>query len=237
VSSFVRWIAVVSFVVAAACAFAAQGQETILVEAEGFETLGGCQMGSPVVLAHGLGRPVKDAVTAVVVPGAGDYRVWVRTRDWAATFNAPGTPGRFQLLVNDKALAATFGTKGAAWHWQDGGTVTLPQGKATLALHDLTGFDGRCDAIVLTRDATFRPPNAGEAMAAWRRKLLGLPATPPDAGEFDLVVVGGGMSGCCAALAAARLGLEVALIQNRPVRPRARAAGRRQRRHRQAVRR
>ena len=225
-SSSVRWIAVVSLVlVSATAAVAAQGQETILVEAEGFDDLGGWvidqqymdQMGSPVVLAHGLGRPVKDAVTAVELPAAGDYRVWVRTRDWAATFNAPGTPGRFKVLVNGKALAATFGTEGAAWHWQDGGAVTLPNGKATLALHDLTGFDGRCDAIVLTRDPRLAPPNAGEAMAAWRRTLLGLPATPPNAGEFDLVVVGGGMSGCCAALAAARLGLEVALIQNRPV--------------------
>ncbi|HEX40773.1 MAG TPA: FAD-dependent oxidoreductase, partial [Phycisphaerales bacterium] len=34
---------------------------------------------------------------------------------------------------------------------------------------------------------------------------------------FDLVVVGGGMAGCCTAVAAARLGLQVALIQDRPV--------------------
>ena len=35
--------------------------------------------------------------------------------------------------------------------------------------------------------------------------------------EFDLVVVGGGIGGCCTAVAAARLGCKVALIQNRPV--------------------
>ena len=210
---------------AATAVVAAEGPGTVLVEAEGFAKLGGWvidqqyvdQMGSPVVLAHGLGRPVADAATTVALPAAGAYRVWVRTRDWAATFNAPGTPGRFQLLVNGKALATTFGTRGAAWHWQDGGTVTLRQGKVALALHDLTGFDGRCDAIVLTRDPTLAPPNAGAAMAAWRRKLLGLAARPRDAGQFDLVVVGGGMSGCCAAVSAARLGLDVALIQNRPV--------------------
>lgn len=33
----------------------------------------------------------------------------------------------------------------------------------------------------------------------------------------DLAVVGGGIAGCCAAMAAARLGLRVALVQNRPV--------------------
>ena len=209
----------------ATVALGAEGQDAILVEAEGFKHLGGWvidqqymdQIGSPVLLAHGLGRPVEDAETTVDLPAAGPYRVWVRTRDWAATFRAPGTPGKFQVLINSKALSATFGTEGAQWRWQDGGTVTLPQGKTTLALHDLTGFDGRCDAIVLARDAKFVPPNAGKAMAAWRRERLGLPEAPPDAGQFDLVVVGGGMAGCCAAIAAARLGLEVALIQNRPV--------------------
>jgi glycine/D-amino acid oxidase-like deaminating enzyme len=34
---------------------------------------------------------------------------------------------------------------------------------------------------------------------------------------FDLVVVGGGIAGCCTAISAARLGSRVALIQNRPV--------------------
>jgi len=38
-----------------------------------------------------------------------------------------------------------------------------------------------------------------------------------DAGSFDLVVVGGGMAGITSAVAAARLGLQVALIQDRPV--------------------
>ena len=33
----------------------------------------------------------------------------------------------------------------------------------------------------------------------------------------DLVVVGGGMAGCCAAITAARAGLRVALVQDRPV--------------------
>jgi len=38
-----------------------------------------------------------------------------------------------------------------------------------------------------------------------------------DAGSFDLVVVGGGMAGLTSAVAAARLGSKVALIQDRPV--------------------
>jgi len=44
-----------------------------------------------------------------------------------------------------------------------------------------------------------------------------IPIIPSEAGEYDLVVVGGGMAGCCTAVSAARRGCQVALIQNRPV--------------------
>src|SRR6056297_3225242 len=35
--------------------------------------------------------------------------------------------------------------------------------------------------------------------------------------EYELIVVGGGLSGICASIAAAREGIKTALIQNRPV--------------------
>jgi hypothetical protein len=174
-------------------------------------------MGSPYLLAHGLGRPVADATTEVELPAAGRYRVWVRTKDWVARWKAPGTPGRFQLLVSGKPLETTFGTEGAAWHWQDGGGVDISQRRVRLALHDLTGFEGRCDAILFSLDAKFAPPNRDPEMAAFRRACLGMPEQPEPAGEFDFVVTGGGIAGTCAALSAARLGVKVALIQDRPV--------------------
>ncbi len=197
----------------------------ILVEAEGFADRGGWvidqqamdQMGSPYLLAHGLGVPVADAVTTVAVPSAGIYRVLVRTRDWVATWKAPGTPGKFQLAINGRVLDTLFGVEGAAWHWQEGGKVELPAGSVKLALHDLTGFNGRCDAILLTTDDGLVPPNEGAAMETFRRKALGLSGVPEDGGRYDLVVVGGGMAGCCAAVSAARLGCRVALIHDRPV--------------------
>ncbi|HEY8458346.1 MAG TPA: FAD-dependent oxidoreductase [Actinopolymorphaceae bacterium] len=40
---------------------------------------------------------------------------------------------------------------------------------------------------------------------------------PAEEHEFDLVVVGGGLAGLCAAVAAAREGLRVAIVQDRPV--------------------
>jgi hypothetical protein len=197
----------------------------VLVEAEGFGDLGGWkidqqfmdQMGSPILLAHGMGVPVKDASTAVTFPAAGTYHLWVRTRDWVANFGAPGAPGKFQLLVDGKAVKTTFGTEGAKWHWQSGGAVEITKTKVTLSLHDLTGFDGRCDAIVFSSDAKFVPPAEMKVLTPWRRKLLGLSDKPEDAGKFDLVVIGGGIAGTCSAISGARSGLKVALIQDRPV--------------------
>ena len=197
----------------------------MLIEAEAFETLGGWsvdqqamdQMGSPYLLAHGLGVPVEDATTRVEIP-AGTYRVWVRTRDWVAPWKAPGAPGRFQLLIDGQPLAALFGTEGAEWHWQDGGTLTCEATRTVaVTLHDLTGFDGRCDAIVFSADLRSPPPNEPPSLAEFRRRALGLPDVPQDGGQFDLVVCGGGIAGTCAAIAAARLGIRVALIHDRPV--------------------
>jgi hypothetical protein len=198
--------------------------EFVFLEAEQFADFGGWnldqqfmdQMGSPYLLAHGLGVPVADAKTQIEFPSAGIYRVWVRTRDWVAPWNAPGAPGRFQLLINGVPLGETFGTKGAAWQWHDGGTVRVDT-KATVALHDLTGFEGRCDAVLFCKDIGFEPSNQLEPLTRFRRKLLGLPNQPANGGSFDLVVIGGGFAGTCAALSAARNGLKVAMIQDRPV--------------------
>lgn len=197
----------------------------MLIEAESFIHLGGWMvdqqsmdaMGSPYLLAHGLGEPVVDACTAVTIPERGTYRVLVRTRDWVAPWKAPGGPGKFQVIINGKALPTVFGAEGADWHWQDGGRVEIAARRTTVALHDLTGFEGRCDAILLTTEPDLSPPNKDPQMARFRRKLLGLPETAEDGGSYDLVVVGGGIAGTCAAVSAARLGLSVALIQDRPV--------------------
>lgn len=196
----------------------------VFLEAELFADQGGWdldqqvmdQMGSPYLLAHGLGVPVRDAVTTVTFASPGKYRLWVRTRDWVAPWNAPGAPGKFQVLIDGKAVQTTFGTEGAEWHWQDGGLVRVGR-ELKVALHDLTGFEGRCDALFFAEDVNFRPPDELNALAEFRRAESGWPQQPEDGGHFDLVVVGGGIAGTSAAVSAARNGLKVALVQDRPV--------------------
>lgn len=199
------------------------GEPVVLVETESFEELGGWVvdqqfmdlMGSPFVLAHGLGVPVQDCRTRVELPRGGRYRVWVRTRDWVAPWGAEGAPGRFEVRIAGESIG-TFGDERAEWHWQDGGVHQLPASFA-LSLHDLTGFEGRCDALLFSADPDWTPPGGGEELASLRGEQLGWGQEPADGGDYDLVVVGGGIAGVSAAITAARLGLSVALIQDRPV--------------------
>ncbi len=202
-----------------------RSDQLIFLEAESFKNTGGWVVdqqsfdiiGSSYLLAHGLGVPVHDAVTSVSLPAGGVYSVWVRTRNWVAQWDVKGAPGKFQLLFGNIPIKTIFGTEGAAWHWQSGGTVRLKAGETSISLHDLTGFNGRCDGILLTTDRKFIPPESKEELDDLKRKYAVPAGAPEDAGEYDLVVVGGGMAGCCTAISAARLGCKVALIQDRPV--------------------
>ena len=196
----------------------------IWIEAESFQEKGGWLvdqqmiegMGSPYLIAHGLGTPVKDALTKVRIDTAATYNVYVRTYNWTAPWHPAAGSGGFKVAINGKRLPVIVGQTGNRWQWQKAGTVNLKQGTATLALCDLSGFDGRCDAICLSTSAV-APPEEYEALKRYRDKMLRRGPNVRSAGVFDLVVVGGGVAGMSAAVAAARLGLKVALVQNRPV--------------------
>ena len=201
-----------------------QAQNSVLVEAESFTNRGGWVvdqqfmdlMGSPYLLAHGMGIPVDDATTEVKFPSTGNYRVYVRTFNWTAPWYSGEGPGQFHLLVNGETVGEILGTEGDKWMWQEVGMVNIKNRSSSISLRDLTGFNGRCDAIFFTKDEML-PPNDPETLGAFRRNHFALPKTPDEAGSFDLVVVGGGVAGTAAAISAARLGLKVALIQDRPV--------------------
>lgn len=197
--------------------------QTIWVEAEQFDDKGGWtvdplfmdQMGSPFLLAHGNGKPVKDAITKVEFPKSGKYTVWIRTRNWNAPWDEKQAPGKFNVLINGQRISQEFGVAPSKWGWVNGGQVEIANKSIELALHDLTGFDGRCDAIVFSKSKRFVPPADKAEIEKLRIKLLGLTVQPE--GDFDLVVVGAGIAGLATSITAARLGLKVALIHNRPM--------------------
>ena len=193
------------------------------IEAESFKNLGGWaidqqsmdQMGSPYIMAHGLGVPVADAETEIDV-STGRYAVWARTRDWTAVWGK-GTPaGRFDVRVDGEPLPTVLGTNGAAWAWQKAGEIDLGAGRHTLALHDLTGFNGRCDAIYMTADLGFTPPDDTAAIEEMRRALNWHEIAECEE-DYDLIVAGGGVAGVCMALAARRTGTKTLLINDRGV--------------------
>ena len=133
-----------------------------------------------------------------------------------ARWNAKGTPGRFQLIVDGIEIDKEFGTEGAKWNWQFGGSVNIKNKNVKLEIKDLTGFDGRVDAIYFTTRSSDTPPN-DSTLATWRLKKLGLAASTKQLKGYDLVVVGGGYAGMGTAISASRMGCKVALIQNRGV--------------------
>lgn len=202
----------------------ANNNRMVLVEAESFDRRGGWvldqqfmdQMGSPFLMAHGMGRPVEDASTSVAIPGKGVWHVYVRTWNWCSPWKTKEKPGRFQLSVNGTRLDNELGL-GERWDWEYAGSIEIKEKMNRVTLHDLTGFNGRCDAILFTKEKEVRIPNEGEPMRKFRKKLTGLPEQPGNGGTYDLVVVGAGTAGLGAAIKGAREGLKVALIHNRPV--------------------
>ena len=111
-----------------ACTSAPATGEGVLVEAENFAVKGGWsvdqqftfEMGSPYLIAHGMGRPVGDASTEVTIPAAGQYHVYVRTYNWTSPWSDKSGPGAFTISVGGSDLDATLGCgRSAERHGQD----------------------------------------------------------------------------------------------------------------------
>lgn len=197
------------------------GQKDFLVEAEGFLEKGGWvtdpqfiqQMGSTYLMAHGMGVPVANAKTKIKIENKGVFHVWARTRNWV-----PGNweaPGRFKVIVNGQELENDLGLN-ASWNWEYAGKIKIQSKQLTVELKDLTGFNGRCDALYFNTGQS-PPPEEMESLNKWRKGKLKEPISPEVVKEYDLVVTGGGLAGCAASIAAAEQGLKVALIHDRPV--------------------
>ena len=199
------------------CAIRCVAAQVALLEAEAFSQKGGWvvdqqfvdQMGSPYLLAHGLGVPVADAVTILTNDvGSMTKRMFVRTRDWVS----PLGPGRFCVKING-IEGYELGQGVGTWGWIDAGSVTLQHGVNEIRLHDHTGFEGRIDALAFVDESEGFSSNIVEEL----ERLRAIRHVPITTNRFDFVVVGGGYAGMCAAVAASRLGVKTALVQDRPV--------------------
>jgi len=193
----------------------------LLIEAESFDNKGGWvidpqfieQMGSPYLMAHGMGIPVSEASTEITIEKTGKYNIWARTINWAP--GAWDPPGVFHLAIDNETLPNKLGLNDS-WNWEHAGEVELEAGTAILGLNDLTGFNGRCDAIWLGLNNN-TPPTEHDVLKKWRSKYNKSKFAPETSVSFDLVIVGGGIAGCAAAISAAEHGMNVALIHDRPV--------------------
>lgn len=213
------------------------------LEAEGFADYGAWRldtqfthkMGSAYLIAPGVLKPIADAKTMLDVPRAGVWRAWVRTKDWLPAFS----PGTFALVVNGTQGARLGASKRTGWGWERAGDFRLDAGRVEVALRDLSGAFARCDAILFTTDLSYVPvededavdhslpegtPTASDAVrgaqsarGAARRRFRGEVEALADGGVYDVVVVGAGTAGMGASLAAARTGVKVALVHDRPV--------------------
>lgn len=198
--------------------------ENIVIRAPEIKNIGGwvldtqfvTTMGIPYLLAHGTGHPVSDATAEFVVETDGEYQLFVYTFNWVAPWKPQYAPGIFEVYVDGTKAGDKFGCSCAKWGWEKGGSVNLKAGNHTLTLHDLTGYEGRVGMIVLSQDKDIVLPETAAEVSQFAYQSGGF-ATPIEAGKYDLVVCGGGIPGICASLTAARNGLKVALIQDRPV--------------------
>lgn len=193
----------------------------LFIEAEDFAEYGKWRldtqfthkMGSAYLIASGVGEPIGSAATTVEVPRAGRWRIWARTKDWLPEFS----PGAFMVGVDGRFGARLGVSRRVGWLWELAGDFDLAQGWHRLELRDASGYFGRCDALILTTDHAYVPPDGAEQLRAERLRLKGDVAAAEERGRFDVVVVGAGPGGVPAAVAAAREGAKVALIGDRPV--------------------
>ncbi|MGI6315314.1 MAG: FAD-dependent oxidoreductase [Christensenellales bacterium] len=169
-------------------------------------------MGMPYLLAHGLGLPVGEARAEFTLPPGG-YLLWVYTYNWVAPWKPEYAPGRFALTLDGEEIGI-FGDAPATWGWVPGGRVELKGETHRLTLRDLTGFAGRCGGVFLTQREGFTPPPGAAAAAFWKQQTQ---TGEPEALSCDFAVCGGGIAGICAAVMAARQGLDTVLVQDRPV--------------------
>lgn len=195
--------------------------QTIWIDAAEFQNKGGWKKESQFVRSVGSsyligletpGVPVENATTSFYIEEEGNYRFFVRTKNW----KFPEAPGQFTLAADGKELKNILGKMPThKWYWEIAGDMHLCKGEHTLSAVDKTGWLARFSSVIITNDMDFTPSPEIERFLRQRAEIKGISQNLREL-HFDYVVVGAGPAGVPAAIEAARNGLKTALISGRP---------------------
>lgn len=107
-----------------------------------------------------------DALTVVNIPQAGTYRVWTRSQDFAGS----ARPRSYTLSIDGKAMSPSGAHGVPGFYWECVGETDLDAKAVLMRLSDTGQYFGRCDAILLTTDASLDPNTlTNTEIARWRR--------------------------------------------------------------------
>lgn len=196
--------------------------EKIWIDAQEFDNYGGFQldtqfvreMGQGYLMADGTGESVAPASVCFTVAQEGMYRIFIRTKNWCVGYDPDG----LNVAVDGQRSEHICGMmQTSKWYFEIGGDFKLSAGTHTIHIYDTTGWFGRFAAVVITDDFDFYPSPETARWKAQRAAMKGIKNIVTDHGHFDLLIAGGGVPGITAAITAARHGLKVALINDRPV--------------------
>lgn len=196
--------------------------ETLWIDALEFENPGGFRKDTQFVREMGQGYLMADSVDGAAAPAEtrfsvsenGKYRIFIRTKNWCPGYDPDGLTVAVDGKKSDRVTGKMQMT---GWYFEAAGDFELSAGEHTLSVSDVTGWFGRFSSMIITNDFDFYPSPELSVWKAQRRKIKGLPQQVEDHGKFDLAIVGGGVPAVTAAVTAARHGLKVALVHDRPV--------------------
>lgn len=196
--------------------------QKIWIDALEFENKGGFipdtqfvrEMGQGYLLANGVGTPIEPASTMFTVDSDSKYRIYIRTKNWNNEYTPDGIVVSIDG-VKSKHICAEMHSQG--WYWEIAGDFDLTSGAHKIEVGDTKGWFGRFAAVIITDDFDFTPSPEVKRLSRQRWEMLGGKPETKHLGDFDFAVVGGGVAGVVTAIAAARHGVKVAFINDRPV--------------------